>query len=81
VRVSKRDLSRPVVRILFDPHGERRKAVDLDLAIEGDVQVQSVRDPASPVHSLGSGEVKPRGETAKAAYTIPPAVLRVLRAC
>jgi len=78
VKVPPRDLSRPIVRLLFDKAGNRVDAIDVSLEADRDLRVQSVRDATSPIHSLGSSPITP--QKPKTVYAIPPAVLRALKA-
>jgi HD-GYP domain-containing protein (c-di-GMP phosphodiesterase class II) len=78
VKVPARNLSRPVVRVLYDNQGERIAPFEVALEAEGDLQVSSVRDPGPAAHSVGSAPVRAR--EAKVSYAIPEAVLRVLKA-
>jgi len=79
VKVPPRALTRPVVRVLYNDKGERIEAFEVALETETDVKVQCVRDQAGPTaQSVGSAPVTPK--QAKASYSIPQAVLQVLKA-
>lgn len=79
VKVPPRALTRPVVRVLYDDKGERIDAFEVALEAEGDLAVQCVRDPATPsAQSVGSAPTTPKA--VKVTYSIPQAVLQVLKA-
>ena len=52
--VDERVLDRPKIRLLFDSAGDRMDAVEIDLRVEGDVMVKSVREGEPSVESAGS---------------------------
>jgi HD-GYP domain-containing protein (c-di-GMP phosphodiesterase class II) len=54
--IEDRNLAHPLVRLLFDAQGNRIDAVQLDLGIEEDIQLESVRDGAPQIEPLGSSK-------------------------
>ena len=78
VNVAKVALHRPVVRLLYNPSGERSNPVELNLFVEKDAQIECVREGGpAPVDSLGAAPVRPAAP--KRSYEIPPVVLAALR--
>jgi HD-GYP domain-containing protein (c-di-GMP phosphodiesterase class II) len=78
IKVPVRQLTRPVVRVLYNEQGERIEAFEVALEREPEVAVQCVREAGTPAHSIGSSQVAPR--QAKVGYALPEAVVRVLKA-
>lgn len=72
-RVCPDELSRPVVRLLYDASGRRISPVDLDLRVERDVEVRSYQPREPEVESMGGRRRKPRPAA--------PLPLEVQRAC
>ena len=54
--IEDRNLAHPLVRLLFDAQGNRIDAVQLDLGIEEDIQLESVREGAPQIEPLGSSK-------------------------
>lgn len=52
--VEDKDLTHPIIRLLFDPQGNRIDAIQVDLREEEDIQLESVRDGAPQMEPLGS---------------------------
>lgn len=52
--VIEKDITRPIVRLLFDPQGNRIDAIQLNLQKEEDTQLESVRNGTPQIEPLGS---------------------------
>jgi HD-GYP domain-containing protein (c-di-GMP phosphodiesterase class II) len=74
--LQKNDLTKPRVRLLYDAARQRIAPIEVDLAVDRDVEIESVRDPGSQCDSLGSPKLKP---PVTHAYAVPRAVLAALK--
>jgi HD-GYP domain-containing protein (c-di-GMP phosphodiesterase class II) len=54
--IEDKDLTHPIVRLLSDPQGNRIDAIQFDLRIDEDMQLESVRDGAPQLEPLGSSQ-------------------------
>jgi tRNA(Ile2) C34 agmatinyltransferase TiaS len=54
--VADKNLTHPIVRLLFDPQGNRIDAIQVDLRDEEDIQLESVREGAPQIEPLGSSQ-------------------------
>lgn len=52
--IEDKNLAHPIVRLLFDPQGNRIDAIQLDLSHEEDIQLESVRGDEPLIEPLGS---------------------------
>ena len=75
--VPKTEFQKPRVRLLYDGAGTRVDAIEIDLAVDRDIEIESVRNEKSQLDSLGSPSHQP--ETKTRAYSVPKAVLAALK--
>jgi HD-GYP domain-containing protein (c-di-GMP phosphodiesterase class II) len=75
--VHKTDFQRPTVRLLYDAQRARVDAVEINLSVDRDIDIESVRDEKSQLDSLGSPSHQPQPKSR--AYAVPKAVLAALK--
>ncbi len=75
--VPKTDFKRPKVRLLYDTERSRMDAVEIDLAVDRDIEIESIKDEKSQLDSLGSPSRNPVPKAR--AYAVPKAVLAALK--
>jgi HD-GYP domain-containing protein (c-di-GMP phosphodiesterase class II) len=75
--VNKHNFQKPKVRLLYSPDRTRIDPTEIDLSIDQDIEIESVRDEKSQLDSLGSPSHQPEPKTR--AYAVPKAVLAALK--
>ena len=75
--VNKHDFQKPRIRLLYDAARARVDAIEIDLSVERDIEIESVRDEKSQLDSLGSPSHRPEPKTR--GYAVPKAVLAALK--
>jgi hypothetical protein len=75
--VNKNDFQKPRIRLLCNAESTRVDAIEIDLSIDRDIEIESVRNEKSPLDSLGSPSHRPEPKTR--GYAVPKAVLAALK--
>jgi hypothetical protein len=80
--IEDKNLAHPIVRLLFDPQGNRIDAIQIDLSQEEDIQLESVRGDEPLIEPLGSShKVVSMLNQVEADRPIQPVILPNNRIC